>query len=81
MIAKTDQQMQKAAIFARVRTEASILRMYWLNDVWPQIEKEIDRRLNTGESIELNVPEIDALGRAYIENFFKQNANQIESGD
>lgn len=40
----------------RVRSEAGIIRFWWLNEVLPEAEKEFDRRVQAGET--LNIDEI-----------------------
>lgn len=69
----TRKQMQKNAVLARVRTEATILRAMWLNEVLPAIEDEIDRRITAGEHLDLDLPEIDQLAGNYIEDVFRIN--------
>lgn len=43
-------------LLMRVRSEAGIIRFWWLNDVLPEAEKEFDRRVQAGET--LNIDEI-----------------------
>ena len=69
----TPAQMEKVNTLRRVRTEGSILRAMWLNEVLPAVEEEIDRRIAAGESVALSMPDIDRIGAAFIQDFLTLN--------
>ena len=69
----TPTQMAKKAIFTRARAEGSVLRDYFLNEVLPELELEFDRRLASGQTLNLAIPEADTFAKAYVEAFFTAN--------
>jgi hypothetical protein len=66
MKAKTDVELQRQRIAMRLRGEASILRAEYLNAVLPAALEEFDRRLATGESVEIQQVNIAALIEAAV---------------
>lgn len=69
----TDQQVKKRAVLTRVRTEGTILRTAWLNEVLPLVEDELDRRIAAGESMVVELPEVDEFASAYAQLFIRHN--------
>jgi hypothetical protein len=70
---KTPIEMERAALAARIRSEASIWRLRWLNEYLPAAMEEFDRRITTGESTTLLVPDMN--------DFFNEAMKQIEAAD
>lgn len=56
-----DAELARKSLELRVRAEASIVRLRWLNEVLPAVLQEFDRRLTAGESVKLELPSIDAV--------------------
>lgn len=75
----TELEMEKRNIMTRIRTEGTIIRAIWLNEVLPAIEEEIDRRIQAGEDLPLRVPKADEFAAGYVQRFFETNtyANQV----
>jgi hypothetical protein len=69
----TPEEMARRALLMRARNEGNVVRAYFLNEVLPQIEKEFDRRLASGENLSLEMPPADAFARAYVKQLFKAN--------
>lgn len=67
-------EMDKRNIMTRVRTEGTIIRAIWLNEVLPAIEEEIDRRIQAGEDLPLRVPKADEFAAGYVQRFFDTNS-------
>lgn len=66
-------QMEKKRVFAKARLEGSFVRDTFLNEIMPEVEKEFDRRVNTGESLNLQIPDGKDYVAKYLEDFYKIN--------
>ena len=51
-----DIELARKSLEMRIRAEANIIRLRWLNEVLPAYLMEFDRRLNAGEPLALEAP-------------------------
>jgi len=54
-------ELARKELELRIRAEASIVRMKWLNEVLPTYLAEFDRRLNSGQPLQLEPPSAEDL--------------------
>lgn len=52
-------ELARKSLEMRIRAEANIIRLRYLNEVLPHYLGEFDRRLNNGEALELEAPTAD----------------------
>ena len=70
---KTAIEMERQVLASRIRAEATILRLRWLNEVLPAVLEEFDRRVLSGESTKLALPS--------VEDFIQKSLDELTGGD